>query len=144
MDRIEEIRQRVEERQGKQFFMAEPEAFAWDSVQWLLSEVDRMTSRAEKAEKDLDIYVSAYESICEKNQKTHNLLVKALKETKKQLTESQRREQAAVEHVFQCAENCLHREGCTFIDEMTGRPDCYGCDNFEWRGPQPEEGEEHE
>ena len=43
MDKLDEIRQRVENRQGKQFFMAEPEAFAWDAVQWLLSEVDRLT-----------------------------------------------------------------------------------------------------
>ena len=83
MDKLDEIRQRVENRQGKQFFMAEPEAFAWDAVQWLLSEVDRLTvlhkreiivtgeyaqrvigltARAETAETDRDTYRAALQN----------------------------------------------------------------------------------
>lgn len=31
---------------------------------------------------------------------------------------------------------CKYGEHCDYISVITGRPDCYSCDEWEWRGPQ--------
>lgn len=31
---------------------------------------------------------------------------------------------------------CKHGEHCDYISVITGRPDCYSCHEWEWRGPQ--------
>lgn len=31
---------------------------------------------------------------------------------------------------------CKYGENCDYISAITGFPDCYSCDKWEWRGPQ--------
>lgn len=35
---------------------------------------------------------------------------------------------------------CKHGEHCDYISVITGRPDCYSCDEWQWRGPQKGDG----
>lgn len=35
---------------------------------------------------------------------------------------------------------CKHGEHCDYISAITGFPDCYSCDEWEWRGPQKGDG----
>lgn len=32
---------------------------------------------------------------------------------------------------------CKHRDSCDYFSAVTKRRDCGGCDDWEWRGPQP-------
>lgn len=32
--------------------------------------------------------------------------------------------------------SCKYGEHCDYISVITGRPDCYSCYEWEWRGPQ--------
>lgn len=32
--------------------------------------------------------------------------------------------------------SCKYGEHCDYISAITGFPDCYSCDEWEWRGPQ--------
>lgn len=32
---------------------------------------------------------------------------------------------------------CKYGEHCDYISAITGFPDCYSCDEWEWRGPIP-------
>lgn len=34
---------------------------------------------------------------------------------------------------------CKYGEHCDYISAITRRPDCYSCDEWQWRGPQDEE-----
>lgn len=33
---------------------------------------------------------------------------------------------------------CKYGEHCDYISVITGRPDCYSCHEWEWRGPKKE------
>ena len=35
--------------------------------------------------------------------------------------------------------SCKNGENCDFLSAVTGMPDCVGCNNWEWRGPQKED-----
>lgn len=45
---------------------------------------------------------------------------------------------AAVENLAESprSSTCKHGEHCDFISVITGRPNCYSCHEWEWRGPQ--------
>ena len=34
--------------------------------------------------------------------------------------------------------SCKNGENCDFVSAITGMPDCAGCNDWEWRGPQKE------
>lgn len=49
---------------------------------------------------------------------------------------------AAVEDLWKRphSSTCKHGEHCDYISAITGFPDCYSCDEWEWRGPQKGDG----
>jgi len=159
MDKIEEIRKRVEERQGKQFFMAEPEAFAWDSVQWLLSEVDRLNCKLQDERKECSeeyarlraTYVGKAKELTaqvdwlnKENAAKSILLLQHeadLSHWKERAEAAEARADAAMEDIYTAysdglCEVCGRRDTCTMmLDRGEDGTVCYGL-KFEWRGPQ--------
>lgn len=50
----------------------------------------------------------------------------------------QKERDAAVKGIHRVWVNCADGVTCTFKSAVTGMPDCQGCDEFVWRGPQQE------
>lgn len=67
----------------------------------------------------------------------HELLSK-IAELHDELDQIKAERDAAVKDLMQCcrAFTCKHCDECTCISAITGQPDCGGCYDWEWRGPQ--------
>jgi len=150
MGRLDEIRQRVEDRQGKQFFMAEPEAFAWGAVQCLLSEVDRLSEENKEWAEIATRIASNHEAsstrleesalgLKEKVDTLAEVAKRAIAALTARAEAAETRADAAVEDLRECDNAC---EFCKYFlgeksDECCNPPKtCEYYSAWEWRGPQ--------
>ena len=64
-----------------------------------------------------------------------------IEELREQLAKVTAERDAAVEDLSRRPHRttCKHGKYCDFINVITGAPDCFRCDEWEWRGPQKEE-----